>query len=127
MVFASSTAGIANSEALTEFEKPRITLEQWLAYRAEIMALPGARCTADASLQLLCDSAAMRTIWVFTVVGNKAYPAVVIRKLASREGKLGIDRRGYFAGDPAAFDTWYKAIAALDRRQARQWARPLQR
>ncbi len=58
------------------FPKARISPTDFLAYEKEVESLPGVRCEYDRNQQFICDSQALNSIWVFTVVGHPAHPAV---------------------------------------------------
>ena len=83
--------------------------------------MPGVKCTDYVANQYVCDSAAQRTIWVFTSAGHPAHPAVSRGVMFINEGPrgafLGIDRSGHYAGDLIAFDKWMREFAVLDQRQ----------
>jgi hypothetical protein len=120
--------GIAQSSqspAQPRFPQAHISVEQWQSYLDEVKAIPGIACAEAASHQYKCNSTAQQTMWVFTLKGHPAHPAVsrgvmVIRQ-ATPANSVGIDRSGYFAGNQEAFRSWMREFDALDQRQIAAW------
>jgi len=107
------------------FPHEQISVEQWQSYLDEVKAVPDVTCAEMALHQYKCDSSAQRTIWIFTLEGHPAHPAVsrgvmVIANTAAGT-TLGIDRSGHFAGDYPAFIAWMHEFDALDKRQMAAW------
>lgn len=111
------------------FPTEKITAEQLETYKSEIQAIPGIECREIWAHQRQCTSNAQFTIWIFTVPGHPAHPAVTraVMLLQQNEqgSRVGINRSGYYAGDSAAFDTWMKEFRVLDEKQVAQWQNTL--
>jgi hypothetical protein len=112
----------ADGPVKSRFDTAEITEQQWQKYLAEVRAGPDVSCEErQDSLQYICDSSAKYTIWIFTLPGHAAHPAVtrgIMLIQNTRNGTIvSIDRSGHYAGDHAAFDTWIRAHAAHDQRQ----------
>jgi hypothetical protein len=105
----------------------KITVEQWRHLLAEVKALPDVKCINYVLNQYACDSAAQRTIWIFTSVGHPAHPAVsrgiLFANRAPAGAILGIDRSGHYSGNRAAFEKWMQEFAFLDQRQIAEWGK----
>ena len=112
------------------FPTEKITAEQLGPYKSEVQAIPGIECHEIGAHQRQCTSNAQFTIWIFTLPGHPAHPAVTQAvMLVQRDGqgaRVGINRSGYYAGDSAAFDTWMKGFRVLDQKQVAQWQSALQ-
>jgi hypothetical protein len=112
------------------FPTEKITAEQIGTYKSEVQAIPGIECREIEAHQLQCTSNAQFTIWIFTLSGHPAHPAVtqavMLVQRDSQGARAGIHRSGYFAGDSAAFDTWMKEFRGLDQKQVAQWQDALQ-
>ena len=112
------------------FPAEKITAEQLGTYKSEVQAIPGIECREIGAHQRQCTSNAQFTIWIFTLPGHPAHPAVTQAvMLVQRDGqgaRVGINRSGYYAGDSAAFDTWMKGFRVLDQKQVAQWQSALQ-
>ena len=111
------------------FPAEKITAEQLGTYKSEVQAIPGIECREIGAHQRQCTSNAQFTIWIFTLPGHPAHPAVTQAvMLVQRDGqgaRVGINRSGYYAGDSAAFDTWMKEFRVLDQKQVAQWENTL--
>lgn len=109
------------------YKTAKITVEQWQRLLAEVKAMPGIKCSDYVQKQYVCDSAAQRTIWVFTAVGHPAHPAVsrgiLFVNRVPGGAMLGIDRSGHYAGDRAAFEKWMQEFAVLDQRQIAEFGK----
>jgi len=112
------------------FPAEGITAEQLETYKSEVQAIPGIECREIEAHQLQCTSNAQFTIWIFTLPGHPAHPAVTQAvMLVQRDGqgaRVGISRSGYYAGNSAAFDTWMKEFRVLDQKQVAQWQSAIQ-
>ena len=126
---AAVAAGVENvpPHLLTD----RISPTQLASILAAVKAIPGIKCDEYVQFQYVCDSAAQRTIWIFTRQGHPAHPAYTRGTMVARKGSggtvLGIDRSGQYAGDPVAYDHWMKEFAGLDDRQVSEWRANLSR
>jgi hypothetical protein len=107
------------------FPSEKITPEQLETYKTEIQAIPGIECHEIWANQRQCTSNARFTIWILTLPGHPAHPAVtqgvMLVQQDAQGSRVGIARSGYYAGDGAAFDTWMKQFSALDQKQVAQW------
>jgi hypothetical protein len=112
------------------FPAEKITPEQLETYKSEIQAIPGIECHEIPAHQRQCTSNAQFTIWIFTLPGHPAHPAVtqsvMLLQQDAQGARVGINRSGYYAGDSAAFDTWMKEFRVLDQKQIEQWQTTLQ-
>jgi hypothetical protein len=124
----------AQSPVQPRFPQAQISMDQWQSYLDEVKAIPGVACAEAASHQYKCNSAAQQTMWVFTVKGHPAHPAVtrgvmVVRQAtqADQATTVGIDRSGYFAGKEAAFRSWMREFDALDQHQIAAWQEELKK
>ena len=133
LVIASlfATPSLADNSVPPRFPTGQVSSADIQAYLAEVKAIPDVRCEEAAAHQLKCDSGAQRTIWVFTLEGHPAHPAVsrgvmVVNRIGTGM-MLGIDRSGHYAGDAAAFNKWFAEFAELDTKQVAEWNRALQR
>ena len=111
------------------FPAEKITAEQLGTYKSEVQAIPDIQCQEIGAHQRQCTSNVQFTIWIFTLPGHPAHPAVTQAvMLVQRDGqgaRVGINRSGYYAGDSAAFDTWMKEFSVLDQKQVAQWENTL--
>jgi hypothetical protein len=111
------------------FPQAHISTEQWQSYLDEVKAIPGVACAEAASHQYKCNSTAQQTMWVFTLKGHPAHPAVsrgvMVTHQATPATTVGIDRSGYFAGKEEAFRSWMREFDALDQRQIAAWQEAL--
>ena len=107
------------------FPAEKITSEQLETYKSEVQAIPDIQCQEIEAHQRQCTSNAQFTIWIFTLSGHPAHPAVTQAvMLVQRDGqgaRVGISRSGYYAGNSAAFDTWMKEFHVTDQKQVAQW------
>ena len=122
----------AQAPVQPRFPQAQISMEQWQSYLDEVKAIPGVACAEAASHQFKCNSAAQQTMWVFTLKGHPAHPAVsrgvmVMRPAtqANQAATVGIDRSGYFAGKEDAFRSWMREFDALDQQQIAAWQEQL--
>lgn len=122
----------AQSPVQPRFPQAHISMEQWQSYLDEVKAIPGVTCAEAASHQYKCNSAAQQTMWVFTLKGHPAHPAVsrgvmVMHQAteATPAATVGIDRSGYFAGKENAFRSWMREFDALDQHQIAAWQEQL--
>jgi hypothetical protein len=112
------------------FPAEKITPEQLEIYKSEVQAIPDIQCQEIGAYQRQCTSSAQFTIWIFTLPGHLAHPAVTQAvMLVQRDGqgaRVGINRSGYYAGDSGAFDKWMKGFRVIDQKQVAQWENTLQ-
>jgi hypothetical protein len=113
------------------FPTARITADQLGAYTAEVQSISDIQCRDIWAHQRECSSDVQKTIWIFTLPGHPAHPAVsrgimIIRQI-DRGTTVGIDRVGHYAGDSAAFDKWMNEFRVVDQKQLAQWQSALQR
>jgi hypothetical protein len=112
------------------FLAEKITPEQLETYKSEIQAIPDIQCQEIGAHQRQCTSSAQFTIWLFTLPGHPAHPAVtqavMLVQRDAQGARVGISRSGYYAGDSAAFDTWMKEFRVVDQKQVAQWESTLQ-
>ena len=112
------------------FPTETITPEQLETYKSEVQAIPDIECHEIGAHQRQCTSNAHFTIWIFTLSGHPAHPAVtqavMLVQRDSQGARVGISRSGYYAGNSAAFDTWMKGFRVLDQKQVAQWQDALQ-
>lgn len=126
--FFALRAATSSGESISpRYASAHITSEQWRVFLAEVKATPDVKCEKYVLNQYACNSAAERTIWVFTSFGHPAHPAVsrgVIFVSPVPGGTvLSIDRSGHYAGNRAAFDKWMHEFAILDQQQIAQLGR----
>lgn len=108
--------GLAHSaEPQPRFPTSKITVEQWRQYLSEVLAIPGIERRDSARQITLTDSKTM-TIYAFTQEANPAHPGVVVRALVIGPNGADVRRIGYYAGDQAAFSSWWLEFDALDAR-----------
>lgn len=123
-LFALTSAN-ADDSVPPRFPTPQISMDQWKAYLAEVKALPGVQCQEDRIRQYVCNSTEEHTIWVFTVQGHPAHPAVTrgvtVMQQTDKGATVGIDRSGHYVGRRAEFDVWMRQFAMLDKQQLAQW------
>ena len=128
-LFAPASAN-ADEPIPPRFATTQISMEQWKAYLAEVKALPDAQCMEDRIYQYTCNSSEQHTIWVFTVRGHPAHPAVSrgvkVMQQTAQGAAVSIDRSGHYAGRRAEFDLWMKQFAMLDKQQVAQWQLSMQ-
>jgi hypothetical protein len=100
-------------ELALRFPQPRITPQQWAAFRAEVMALPDAEIIVRPDAPDVTVIAVPRdyTIYYFTERGQ-AHPAVIVAEVVSRNGAVAVHHSGYFAGSEAAFSRWLLAMSS---------------
>ena len=112
------------------FPTEKITPEQLETYKSEIQAIADIECHEITAHQRQCTSNAQFTIWIFTLPGLPAHPAVtravMLLQQNAQGSRVGINRSRYYAGDSAAFDTWMKGFSVLDQKQVAQWQEKLQ-
>jgi hypothetical protein len=96
----------------------RITFKQWTAYFDELANTKGAVVTEESQYYIinLFSDPHQPALYVFTKPSHPAYPAVVIRAVEKKDGGSQIIRHGHYAGDQAAFDTWWHQFDALDKK-----------
>ena len=127
LMLACSLQAVARESIAPRYATAEITVEQWQRFLAEVKAIPGVKCGDYVQNQYVCDSAAQRTIWVFTSIGHPAHPAVSRGILFANPvpggAVLGIDRSGHYAGDRAAFEKWMQEFAVLDQRQIAEFGK----
>lgn len=127
LVCVLRTVAHSGESIAPRYPTAKITFEQWQRLVAEVKAIPGIKCSDYVRNQYACDSAAQRTIWVFTTVGHPAHPAVsrgiLFLNRAPGGAVLGIDRSGHYAGDRAAFEKWMHEFAVLDQRQIAEFGK----
>ena len=121
----------ADGPLTPRFPTGHVSAADLQAFLAEVKVIPDTRCAPGPLHQLICDSSTQRTMWVFTLEGHPALPAVsrgvmVITPTASGTS-VGIDRSGHYAGDKDAYLHWMQEFAELDRRQVKQWSLALKR
>jgi hypothetical protein len=123
-LFALTSAN-ADESIPPRFDTLQISMDQWKAYLAEVKALPDVQCQEDRIHQYVCNSSEQHTIWVFTVQGHPAHPAVsrgvTVMQQTAQGPTVGIDRSGHYAGRRAEFDVWMRQFAMLDKTQVAQW------
>ena len=131
LLLATTIALAQQSQAPPKrFPAEKITPGQLESYKTEIEAIPGIECHEISAHQRQCTSNARFTIWIFTLQGHPAHPAVtqgvMLVQQNSEGSRVGISRSGYYAGDSAAFDTWMKEFRVLDQKQVAQWQSALE-
>lgn len=122
MVLLVAAVVAAAAELPPRFPESRISAVQWQQYLTEVLAIPGIE-RRDSERQITLTDAKSMTIYAFTQQANPAHPGVVVRVLVVGPAGSDIKRTGYFAGDPAAFERWWRSFDALDARvrdEARQ-------
>ena len=103
-----------------------ITIEQWRTYQTQVTSLPGVQCRNVEADQFECDSASRQTIWIFTREGHPAHPALTSGVVVTKNGQMGIDRSGAYAGSETAFHAWINQFLLLDQQQVAGWQKRLQ-
>lgn len=103
------------------FATAQISMDEWLSYRSEVQGFAHVMCRSDPSHQLICDSLSQRTIWVFTLDGHAAHPAVSRGQMVVAEGAVGIARSGHFVSSREEFERWFGQFQELDERQVVEW------
>lgn len=102
-----------------------ISFKKWIALKNDVQSRPGVQCKDDNSRQLVCDSTAQHTIWVFALPGHPAYPAVSQGTMVVTGHTIGIERQSMHAGSPSKFGAWIKKFEQLDHRQVEEWKQML--
>jgi len=133
LVFLLATTAIALAQPARappkRFPTEKITPQQLETYKSEIQAIPGIECHEISAHERQCTSNTQFTIWIFTLPGHPAHPAVtravMLLQQNAQGSRVGINRSGYYAGDSAAFDTWMKEFSALDQKQVAEWQNKL--
>ncbi len=97
-----------------EFPSDRITFQQWTTFFDKLANTKGAILSEKPKYYVidLFSDKKRPALYVFTKPNHTAYPAVVIRSV--KNGQLL--RRGYYAGNQAAFDKWWHEFDALDKK-----------
>ena len=95
------------SDPAPKFPSEHISLDDWKTYLAEVKAIPDVISENTNTNELYCLSNAQMAVWVFTVEGNRAHPAVATAVLVS-SGRVaaGMLFRGYYVDDATAFWAW---------------------
>jgi len=123
--FAVSSCVLA-ADPPPRFSHEHINLTEWQSYLNEVTSIPGVHCEKTQKSELYCISDSQISVWVFTVDGHPAHPAVATGVLVVYgQAAAGILFRAYYAGDETAFlawearalgnppivDTWMQAVA----------------
>ena len=95
------------------FPTDRITPQQWQIYLSETLAKPDVRAFESAG-QIIVEVPRETAIYVFTTEAHPAHPAVVVRRVVERDNVIYVDRKGHFAGDRAAYETWWRQFDELE-------------
>jgi hypothetical protein len=116
-----ATAALADGPVAPRYADAHVTAAQIRGYQSEVEAKADARFKNDSANQRICDSSSEMTIWVFTLPGHPAHPAVSRGVMVFAENdqgtSVGIDRSGHYAGDLNAFKAWMAEFGRLDQRQ----------
>ena len=101
------------------FPNEQISLADWQEYLDEVRSIPDVQCQNTPRHELSCLSDKLRAIWVFTIPGHPAHPAVSTGVLVVYTRSAGILFRGYYAGDLSAFNAWapdaYRNLTIQDK------------
>jgi hypothetical protein len=117
-----SARSMAEPPGEAGYPETRVTEGEWRAFQEKVRAIPDIQCREDdRNFQLICDSASLYTIWVFTTRGHRAHPAVSRGRMVVTDQYVGIDRHGYYAGSEEAFRLWHREFRVLDQRQVKEW------
>ena len=115
-IFATSAVA---ADPPPRFLNDQITTAEWQTYRDEVTSAQDVRCENTKRHEVLCVSESRKSLWVFTVLGNPAHPAVSTGVLVVYPQASGILFRGYYAGDEAAYYKWapsaYSGLPILDQ------------
>jgi hypothetical protein len=104
--FAVSSCVLA-ADPPPRFPHEPITPTEWESYLSEVNAIPDVRCEKTPKSELYCVSDMRTSVWVFTIEGHPAHPAIATGVLVVYgQAAAGILFRGYYAGDESAFRAW---------------------
>jgi hypothetical protein len=118
ILWATAAVGIAGA---ADESDTLISVADWSLIRDTVQHAPDVQCeTQSEPPHLICDSAARRTIWLFTEPGHAAHPAYIQRILVLENGVLTLAGTWAYAGDHAHFDQWRDQIMAEDLRFMRR-------
>jgi hypothetical protein len=81
----------------------------------EVTGRAGTRCREFGRYQVQCDAESQAEVWIFTLPGHPAYPAVSRGEIRKFGALLCILRDGYFAGDEPAFAAWLGDLTTYDK------------
>jgi len=105
------------------FPTDKITREEMKNYYNEISTLAGWRGFQKDDTYVI-NEAENDTVYVFTLPGHPAHPAVVKLRQMALEGTRGLGVYGHFAGDEAAYRKWRDSIIPANSPDSSQAANP---
>jgi hypothetical protein len=109
-------------QAPADGSSSQVTAQQIAQELQRVRAVRDISCQpSDEVHELVCSSELQKTIWIFTLPGHPAHPALVRRTMTFGNGTIGIDRSGRYAGPKAGYDAWCLQIDELDRRQMKNF------
>jgi hypothetical protein len=104
--FAVSSCVLA-ADPPPRFPNEHIILTDWQSYLSEVNSIPDVHCEKTQKSALYCISDSQTAVWVFTIEGHPAHPAVAtVVLVVYGQTAAGILFRGYYAGDESAFRGW---------------------
>jgi hypothetical protein len=99
---ASATPALA--QEYQPYPSPKITVEQWKRYLAEVRQSfePTVEILKGMNLVAFSDMRS-RTFYIFTTKDHPAHPAWITRQMVEEAGQVHVRQIGYFAGSEEEF------------------------
>jgi hypothetical protein len=120
IAFAMSSSAFA-ADPSARFPNEQISLADWQAYLDEVKLISDVHCDVTPKNELYCLSDSRGSVWVFTIDGHPAHPAVVTGVMVTApHGGSGMLLRAYYGGNESAFRAW-QGLALGYRPIFREW------
>ena len=101
---ALGSAAPAIAQEFQPYPSPKITVDQWKSYAAQVRRSlePTAEVLKDLNLIAFSDMRS-RTFYIFTTKDHPAHPAWITRQMVEDGGQVRVRQIGYFAGSEEEF------------------------